>query len=146
LAALLDRHAVRPEWIDIEVTESAMMDDPVEVGRQLDAVRQLGIGIAIDDFGTGRSALSYLKYIPATCVKIDRVFISRLASDRDDQIMVRSTINLVHELGHAVVAEGIADATTLDWLRRHGCDLGQGDEISPPLDAPSFERWLRTRR
>jgi EAL domain-containing protein (putative c-di-GMP-specific phosphodiesterase class I)/GGDEF domain-containing protein len=145
LAELLDRHAVRPDWIDIEVTESALMKDPVQVGRQLDAIRRLGVAIAIDDFGTGQSALSYLKYIPATYVKIDQLFISQLASDRDDQIMVRSTINLVHELGRLVVAEGITDKTACEWLRQHGCDIGQGDVISPPLDAPSFEHWLRRR-
>lgn len=145
LEALLDHHEVRAGWIDIEVTESALMKDPIQVGRLLDEVRRLGVAIEIDDFGTGQSTLSYLKYIPATYVKIDQLFISRLASDRKDQIMVRSTINLVHELGHLVVAEGTNDTMTIDWLRRHGCDIGQGDAISPPLDAPSFERWLRTR-
>lgn len=145
LAALLDRHGIQPDWIDIEVTESALMQDPVEVRHQLDAIRRLGIAIAIDDFGTGQSSLSYLKYIPATYVKIDRLFISRLASDSDDQIMVRSTINLVHELGRLVIAEGITEMAACDWLRRHGCDIGQGDAISPALDVPSFERWLRTR-
>jgi EAL domain-containing protein (putative c-di-GMP-specific phosphodiesterase class I) len=145
LEELLDRHAVRPDWIDIEVTESALMKNPVEVRHQLDAIGRLGIAIAIDDFGTGQSSLSYLKYIPATYVKIDQLFISRLASDRDDQIMVRSTINLVHELGRLVVAEGIADTASCDWLRQHGCDIGQGDAISPPLVAQSFEQWLRTR-
>jgi EAL domain-containing protein (putative c-di-GMP-specific phosphodiesterase class I)/GGDEF domain-containing protein len=145
LESLLDHHEVRPDWIGIEVTESVLMKDPVRVGRLLDEVRRLGVAIEIDDFGTGQSTLSYLKYIPATHVKIDQLFISRLASDRNDQIMVRSTINLVHELGHLVVAEGTNDTMTIDWLRQHGCDVGQGDAISPPLDAPSFERWLRTR-
>jgi EAL domain-containing protein (putative c-di-GMP-specific phosphodiesterase class I)/GGDEF domain-containing protein len=143
LAELLDRHAVQPNWIDIEVTESALMKDPVRVGRQLDAIRRLGVAIDIDDFGTGQSALSYLKYIPATYVKIDQLFIRRLVSDRDDQIMVRSTIDLVHELGRLVVAEGVTDTAAYDWLRQNGCDIGQGDAISPPLDVPSFERWLQ---
>lgn len=74
LAELLDRHAVRPEWINIEVTESALIKDPVQVGQQLEAVHRLGVAIEIDDFGTGRSTLSYLKYIPATYVKIDQLF------------------------------------------------------------------------
>jgi EAL domain-containing protein (putative c-di-GMP-specific phosphodiesterase class I)/GGDEF domain-containing protein len=144
LAELLARHAVRPAWISIEVTESALMKDPVQVGRQLDAIRRLGVALAIDDFGTGRSALSYLKYIPATFVKIDRLFINGLVNDKDDQIMVRSTIDLVHELGCLAVAEGIPDRMTRDWLRRHGCDIGQGEVISLPLEAPDFEQWLRT--
>jgi EAL domain-containing protein (putative c-di-GMP-specific phosphodiesterase class I)/GGDEF domain-containing protein len=145
LAELLDRHAVRPDWVNIEVTESALMKDPVQVGRQLGAVRRLGVAIEIDDFGTGRSGLSYLKSIPATYVKIDQLFVNGLASDRDDQIMVRSTINLVHELGRLVVAEGIRDRSAYDWLRQHGCDIGQGEEISMPLAAPDFERWVRMR-
>jgi EAL domain-containing protein (putative c-di-GMP-specific phosphodiesterase class I) len=145
LAQLLDRRAVRPDWINIEVTESAFMKDPVQAGRQLDALRRLGVAIEIDDFGTGRSTLSYLKYIPASYVKIDQLFVGGLATDRDDQIIVSSTINLVHELGLRVVAEGVRDTFTLDWLREHGCDIGQGEAISMPLDAPGFERWLRAR-
>jgi EAL domain-containing protein (putative c-di-GMP-specific phosphodiesterase class I)/GAF domain-containing protein len=146
LAKLLDRHAIQPDWINIEVTESAFMKDPVEAGRQLDALRRLGVAIEIDDFGTGRSTLSYLKYIPATYVKIDQLFVGGLASDRDDQIIVSSTINLVHELGLRVVAEGVRDTFALDWLRQHDCDIGQGEAISMPLDAASFERWVRARK
>jgi EAL domain-containing protein (putative c-di-GMP-specific phosphodiesterase class I)/GGDEF domain-containing protein len=144
LAALLDRHEIRPDWIDIEVTESAVVRDMVRVGRQLDAIRRLGMAIVIDDFGTGQAALSYLKYIPATEVKIDQRFVSSLATNRNDQIMVRSTIDLAHALGCRVVAEGIEDAAALRWLREHGCDIGQGNAISPPLDARHFEQWLRS--
>jgi EAL domain-containing protein (putative c-di-GMP-specific phosphodiesterase class I) len=144
LAALLDRHEIRPDWIDIEVTESAVANDVVRVGRQLDAIRRLGMAIVIDDFGTGQAALSYLKYIPATQVKIDQLFVSRLATDRKDQIIVRSTIDLAHALGCRVVAEGIEDAAALRWLREHDCDIGQGNAISPPLDARHFEQWLRS--
>jgi EAL domain-containing protein (putative c-di-GMP-specific phosphodiesterase class I)/GGDEF domain-containing protein len=145
LAAALARHAVQPAWISIEVTESALMTDPVEVGRQLDAIRQLGVAIEIDDFGVRRSALWYLKRIPAAFVKIDALFIGQLAHDRDDQIMVGATIDLVHALGRQAIAEGIKDAGALAWLRQYGCDIGQGDEISPPLDALDLERWLRER-
>ena len=121
------------------------MKDPVQVGRQLHAIRGLGVAIEIDDFGTGLSTLSYLKHIPATYVKIDQLFVSGLASDRDNQIIVRATINLVHELGRLVVAEGIRDMLAHDGLRQHGCDIGQGEAISMPLDVPDFERWVRTR-
>ncbi len=106
LAGLLDRHAVRPEWIDIEVTESALMKDPVRVGRQLDQIRRLGVAIEIDDYGTGRSGLSYLKYIPASYVKIPQVFVFQLASDRKDRVIVRSTINLAHDLGCGLSQRG----------------------------------------
>lgn len=146
LAGLLERHAVRPDWIDIEVTEGVVMKDPLNVGRRLGEIRRLGIAIEIDDYGTGQAGLSYLKYIPASYVKIPQVFVFRLASDREDQIIVRSTIDLVHDLGLRVVAEGIRDKAALTWLREHGCDIGQGNVLSPPLEAPHFERWLRDTR
>jgi EAL domain-containing protein (putative c-di-GMP-specific phosphodiesterase class I) len=119
------------------------MRDPVRIGRQLSEVRNLGVAIEIDDFGVGYSTLSLLKYIPATYVKIDQFFVSRLASNRDDQAIVLSTVNLAHELGRLVVAEGIEDAAEYNWLREHGCDIGQGNVISPPLDALRFESWFR---
>ncbi len=145
MTTLLDRHGVPPEWIEIEVTESALMTDPVRIGRQLNAVRGVGVAIEIDDFGVGYSTLSLLKYIPATYVKIDQLFVTRLTSSRDDQAIVLSTINLAHELGRLVVAEGIEDAEVYSWLREHGCDIGQGNVISPPLDVSRFEQWLETR-
>jgi EAL domain-containing protein (putative c-di-GMP-specific phosphodiesterase class I)/GGDEF domain-containing protein len=142
LTGLLERHAVQPDWINIEVTESALMKDPVRIGRQLEEVRRLGVAVEIDDYGTGQSGLSYLKYIPASYVKIAQVFVSRLASDRVDQSIVRSTIDLAHELGLKVVAEGIRDQLALDWLRAHGCDIGQGNFLSPALEAFHFEQSL----
>jgi EAL domain-containing protein (putative c-di-GMP-specific phosphodiesterase class I) len=145
LARLLERHRIQPEWIDIEVTESALVKDPERVGQQLAEIRRLGIAIEIDDFGTGQSALSYLKHIPAAYVKIDQMFVRSLADDRDDQSMVRSTIELVHELGRRVVAEGIEEAAVHAWLRDHGCDVGQGFWISPPLEVDAFEAWLQAR-
>ena len=139
----LDRHGVRPEWIGIEVTESALMRNPVRIGQRLQEVRRLGVAIEIDDFGMGYSTLSLLKYIPASQVKIDQFFVSRLVTNRDDQAIVLSTVNLAHELGCLVVAEGIENAAQQDWLREHGCDIGQGNAISPPLDARRFESWVR---
>jgi EAL domain-containing protein (putative c-di-GMP-specific phosphodiesterase class I)/GGDEF domain-containing protein len=145
LTTLLDRHGVRAEWIDIEVTESALMKDPVRIGHQLNKVRDMGVAIEIDDFGVGYSTLSYLKYIPATYVKIDQLFVTRLTSSKDDQAIVLSTVNLAHELGRLVIAEGIEDQAVYSWLREHGCDIGQGNVISPPLDAARFERWVRAQ-
>ena len=139
----LDGHGVRPEWISIEVTESALMRNPVRIGERLQEVRKLGVAIEIDDFGVGYSTLSLLKYIPATHIKIDQFFVSHLVSNRDDQAVVLSTVNLAHELGCLVVAEGIENAAQRDWLREHGCDIGQGNAISPPLNARHFESWVR---
>lgn len=146
LSGLLERHAVQPDWIDIEVTESAIMKDPLNVGRLLGEIRRLGMAIEIDDYGTGQAGLSYLKYIPASYVKIPQVFVFRLASNREDQIIVRSTIELAHDLGLRVVAEGIRDKAALSWLHEHGCDIGQGNMLSPPLEAAHFEQWLRDTR
>ncbi|CAO3401925.1 sensor domain-containing phosphodiesterase [Azospirillum sp. 11R-A] len=140
--ALLDRHDVQADWIDFEVTESALMTDRAEVDRQLLRLRRLGIAVEIDDFGTGQSALSYLKDIPATAVKIDQRFIRSIADERSDQIMVRSTIDLAHDLGYLVIAEGVETDEAYDWLRLHGCDFGQGYLISRPLAPAAFEDWL----
>ncbi|MBY6264189.1 GGDEF and EAL domain-containing protein [Azospirillum sp. 412522] len=142
--SLLDRHGVRADWIDFEVTESALMTDRAEVDRQLHRLRRLGIAVEIDDFGTGQSALSYLKDIPATAVKIDQRFIRSIAAERSDQIMVRSTIELAHDLGYLVIAEGVETQEAYDWLRLHGCDIGQGYLISRPLAPAAFEDWLAT--
>ncbi len=143
IATILERQGVHPSWIEIEVTESALMKDRAQVSRQLDELHRLGIEIAIDDFGTGQSALSYLKHIPASVVKIDQLFIRALGSDQKDQSIVRSMINLAHELGYQVVAEGIETKEACDWLCEHDCDIGQGYLISRPLDASAFEEWLR---
>lgn len=140
--ALLERHDVQADWIDFEVTESALMTDRAEVDRQLLRLRHLGIEVEIDDFGTGQSALSYLKDIPATAVKIDQRFIRSIADERSDQIMVRSTIDLAHDLGYLVIAEGVETDEAYDWLRLHGCDFGQGYLISRPLAPAAFEDWL----
>jgi EAL domain-containing protein (putative c-di-GMP-specific phosphodiesterase class I)/GGDEF domain-containing protein len=145
LTTLLDHHGIRPEWIDIEVTESALMKDPVRISRRLNDVRSMGVTIGIDDFGVGYSTLSYLKYIPATHVKIDQLFVTRLIGNKDDQAIVLSTVNLAHELGLLVIAEGIEDGEVYSWLREHGCDIGQGNAISPPLEMARFERWVRAQ-
>ncbi|CBS89221.1 putative diguanylate cyclase/phosphodiesterase (GGDEF and EAL domains) (plasmid) [Azospirillum lipoferum 4B] len=142
VAAMLDRHGVQADWIDFEVTESALMTDRAVVDRQLDQLRRLGIEVEIDDFGTGQSALSYLKDIPATAVKIDQRFIRSIATERSDQIMVRSTIELAHDLGYRVVAEGVETVEAYEWLRLHSCDLGQGYLFSRPLAPAAFEDWL----
>jgi EAL domain-containing protein (putative c-di-GMP-specific phosphodiesterase class I) len=142
IAAMLDHNGVQPDWIELEVTETALMTDRVQVTRQLEELRRLGIAIAIDDFGTGQSALSYLKLIEADIVKIDQLFIRGIGGDRRDRTMVRSTINLAHELGYRVVAEGIDSDEVYNWLAENGCDIGQGYLISQPLNASDFESWL----
>ncbi|MBW6396569.1 EAL domain-containing protein [Roseomonas sp. HJA6] len=145
LSSALKKHKVQPDWIDIELTETARMDDPASIGMKIQKLRDIGIDIGIDDFGTGQSALSYLKYIPASFVKIDSMFIRSLEQDENDRIMVRSTIDMAHALQRRVVAEGIESQVILDWLRGNGCDHGQGFAISAPLRPEAFARWVRDR-
>lgn len=142
ISRLLAKHAVASGWISLEVTESALVHDHASVARQLAHIRGLDIALEIDDFGTGQSALAYLKHIPASYVKIDRSFISALAHDATDRALVRSTIELAHELGLKVVAEGIETEAVYDWLSDHDCDLGQGYAIAKPLSAVELEQWL----
>lgn len=145
LAALLARHALQPNSIDIEITESALMPTQFSASQQLHAIREMGVAIEIDDFGTGQSALSYLKYIPATVVKIDQIFVRHLDKNATDQRIVRSTIDLAHDLGYRVTAEGIESDSVMIWLREQGCDTGQGYAISRPLAPPDFRRWAEQR-
>jgi EAL domain-containing protein (putative c-di-GMP-specific phosphodiesterase class I) len=126
----------------LEVTESALALDIATASHRLQELRQIGVEIAIDDFGTGQSALSYLKHIPANVVKIDQLFIRSLCKESSDQCMVRSTIDLAHDLGFRVVAEGIESAEAFSWLSEHGCDVGQGYLISRPLSADDFRAWF----
>lgn len=137
---------IDPTQISFEVTESALMHKPDVSLRCLMQLRQLGISLAVDDYGTGYSSLATLKSLPVQDLKIDKSFVLQLASNTDDEIIVRSTIELAHNMGLRVVAEGIEDAASLDWLRRHGCDYGQGYFISRPVDASALATWLAARQ
>jgi EAL domain-containing protein (putative c-di-GMP-specific phosphodiesterase class I)/CHASE2 domain-containing sensor protein len=116
-----------------EVTESAAISDPERAQAALLAYRELGISISMDDYGTGQSTLSYFRTLPISEVKIDRSFVAAAHRDRGDAILVRSTVELAHELGLKVVAEGVEEQATLEFLRTIGCDLAQGYLISKPV-------------
>jgi EAL domain-containing protein (putative c-di-GMP-specific phosphodiesterase class I)/CHASE2 domain-containing sensor protein len=136
--------------IALEVTESALLRSPAQAIETLNALRARGFRLSVDDYGTGQSTLSYLKHLPVHELKIDKSFITALTQSESDTIMVRSTINLAHELNLQVVAEGVEDEPTLDMLRGLGCDYAQGYLISkavPPdeLRALAAER-KRLRR
>jgi diguanylate cyclase len=105
--------------------------------------RALGVGVSIDDYGTGQSSLSYLQKMPATELKIDRIFIAAMAGDPRNRILVRSTIAMAHELGLEVVAEGVEDEASLDLLRDMGCDVVQGYFVSRPLRAEAVTAFAR---
>ena len=138
LFALLAQYPAEAARLTAEVTESAAIADPKAAIAALTRLADAGIRVSIDDYGTGQSTLSYLRDFPADEIKIDQSFIRDLATDRHDQILVRSTIELAHELRFAVVAEGIEDAETLAMLESFGCDYAQGWHIGKPAPAESF--------
>ena len=108
------------------MTESAIIRSAANAITVLEALREYGIRLSVDDYGTGQSTLSYLKELPVHELKIDKAFVSSMSRDDSDRIIVRSTIDMAHELGLQVVAEGIEDAQTLALLRSFGCDFAQG--------------------
>jgi EAL domain-containing protein (putative c-di-GMP-specific phosphodiesterase class I) len=108
-------------------------------------IQDQGIKLSIDDYGTGYSSLAQLKQLPVDELKIDRSFVDKVYSDPDDQIIVRSTIRMAHDMGLSVVAEGIEDAETLEWLEEQGCDKAQGYFISRPAPAAEISQWLKEK-
>jgi diguanylate cyclase (GGDEF)-like protein len=139
---LLTEHGLAPEALELEITESMIVSDPERALRTVAGLRELGLRVAIDDFGTGYASLANVKRLPVDELKIDRSFISELSRDESDQIIVRSTINLGHDLGLTVIAEGVEDEPTLKRLQLLGCDLAQGFHLSRPLPADAFADWL----
>ena len=131
---ILAQTKVPPPQLTLEVTESALIRSPETAIATLTALQQRGIRLSIDDYGTGQSTLSYLKQLPVHELKIDKGFVTDLTTNESDQIMVRSTIRLAHDLGLQVVAEGVEDKPTLDCLRSLKCDYVQGYLISPPIE------------
>ena len=132
---LVGRSGVATNRLIFEVTESAAMVDVDAAAVALEAFRKLGISISIDDYGTGQSTLSYLRQLPLDELKLDRKFVQHAHLNRDDAILVQSTVSLAHELGLKVVAEGVEDAGCLAFLRSIGCDMAQGYLISRPVPA-----------
>ncbi len=126
----------------MEITESVMMTNPKKSIEVLNRLNKLGIEIAIDDYGTGYSSLAYLKRLPISKLKIDKSFIMDMMSDDNDAMIVRSTIDLAHNLGMKVIAEGIEDEDVLNLLGILGCDYGQGYFISRPMSSDSLEHWI----
>jgi len=144
-AQLLAAQECDAAWISLEITESAILDDPGQALRNLERLHALGCRISIDDYGTGYSSLAYLKRLPVNELKIDRSFVMGMVSDVSDAVIVRSTIDLAHNMGLSVVAEGVEDEATLRRLRELGCDMVQGYHLSRPLPPEDLARWLRER-
>ena len=143
MLTLLQRYPESHSCLVFEITESVFLGEHIKVGSVLNELRDHGISFSIDDFGTGHSSLSRLKKLPVSELKIDRSFVMDMETDRDDAIIVRSTIDLAHNLGLAVIAEGVENESTLNMLREMGCDLAQGYCISRPLPVDDFNRYLQ---
>jgi diguanylate cyclase (GGDEF)-like protein len=135
IAIALSRWQVAPDRLVIEVTESSVMTDPKRAIGVIQHLRRLGVSVAVDDYGTGQTSLAYLRRLDIDELKIDRSFMMKLDKASSDAIIVRSTIELGHNLGLRIVAEGIEDAATLAWLADLGCDIGQGYHIGRPMNA-----------
>jgi diguanylate cyclase (GGDEF)-like protein/PAS domain S-box-containing protein len=142
VAELLQRAGGAPNRLALEITESAIMADPNIAMEVLTRLSQMGVRLSIDDFGTGYSSLSYLKRLPVDEIKIDKSFVIGMESDENDAVIVRSTIDLAHNLGLKVIAEGVENQTLWEKLSALGCDEAQGYYMSRPLPMEEVVRWL----
>ena len=142
VAALLQVHGCAAQWISLEITESAILDDPGHAVENLKRLSALGCKLSIDDYGTGYSSLAYLRRLPLNELKIDKSFVIGMVRDASDNVIVRSTIELAHNMGLVVVAEGVEDEATLERLRTLGCDIVQGFYLSRPLAADLVAAWM----
>ena len=142
LCLALHSRELAPSLLTVEITEDVILNDIDRVTAVLHRLRDEDIRIAIDDFGSGFSALSYLRHLPIDEVKLDRAFISSITEDKRAAAVVRAVIDLTHELEVTVVAEGIEDAGTADWLREHGCDIGQGYLFGEPVAASMIPQLI----
>lgn len=140
----LQRHALPPDCLILELTESAMVTEPEICSLKLEAIRSLGVRVAIDDFGTGYSSLSYLTRFPTYCIKIDRSFINGIESDGSSRQVVRSVVHLVHSLNMVALAEGVELEEQLEVLKELGCDQVQGFYLSRPVKADEALKMMKS--
>lgn len=139
---LLTKYKLPASRLELEITESSIMADPTRALRNLDALHALGVHLAIDDFGTGYSSLAYLKRLPVQTLKIDNSFVRNMLEDMQDELIVNSTINLAHNLGLTVVAEGVENEALLTRLSEMGCDEAQGYFIGRPMAVINADEWI----
>jgi diguanylate cyclase (GGDEF)-like protein len=141
---LFSTWGIAPELIHFELTESALMVDPADALETLTRLKRLGVQLFVDDFGTGQSSLTYLQKLPFDGVKIDQSFVMPMVASGDSAVIVRSTIELAHNLGLKVVAEGVESQAIWERLAVLGCDVAQGFFISKPMPAAQFQQWDAT--
>jgi EAL domain-containing protein (putative c-di-GMP-specific phosphodiesterase class I) len=146
LRDIVERQGTLPQSLVLEITESATMDDPQSARRTLTQLHEMGFKLSIDDFGTGYSSLAYLKNLPVSELKIDRSFVMNMETDLSDAKIVRSTIDLAHNLGLKVVAEGLESPKAWKLLAGLKCDQAQGYLVNRPIPADEFLAWARAWR
>ena len=142
---LIKKHRLPPRCLTLEITEGDIMADPIRARELLKQFNSMGIILSIDDFGTGYSSLGYLKQLPVEEIKIDRSFVMEMTEDENDAVIVRATIELAHNLGMWIVAEGVKDKKTWDMLKTLNCDIAQGYHISRAIHPREFTDWLLSR-
>ncbi len=140
---LLDESSLPADRLCLEITESALMNEPELALQHLNELAALGVKLSIDDYGSGQASLAYVKTLPVHELKIDRAFVDGVDTDTKNAAIVRSTILLCRELGLSVVAEGAEMATELAWLESNGCDLVQGYVVARPMPLDDFLAWVR---
>jgi len=145
VARLLAKWELDGEALELEITETTIMADPLRAAAVLARLNELGVRIAIDDFGTGYSSLAYLSGLPVDEIKIDRSFVTTMTESASHAVIVRSTIDLGRNLGLDVVAEGVETAEVREALRNLGCDAAQGYFLSRPVPPADLAEWLRAR-
>jgi EAL domain-containing protein (putative c-di-GMP-specific phosphodiesterase class I) len=146
LLRVVQGHDVDPRRLVVEVTENGIMQDAEQVMSIVQRLAGMGIGLAIDDFGTGQASLGYLKKLPIKAIKIDKSFVVNMVNDEDDAAIVRATIDLAHDLGMKVTAEGVESAEIWEQLQSLGCDRLQGYYIARPLVAGEVPGWVAPDR
>ncbi|WP_405124771.1 putative bifunctional diguanylate cyclase/phosphodiesterase [Pulveribacter suum] len=143
IARVLHECDLPAQYLEVEITESALMQQVEQTRETLDGLQALGVAVAVDDFGTGYSSLAYLKRYPLNKIKVDRSFVADTPGDSDDVAIVTAVVQLARSLQLQSVAEGVETPEQLALLRRLGCDLAQGYGIARPMDATQAEQWLR---
>ena len=141
----LDRAEVRASHLMIEVTETALLTNPARARSVLEQLAQAGVHVSIDDFGQGQTSLGYLADLPISELKIDRAFVTGMANDRVRTAIAQSVVDLGHNLGMRVVAEGVETAADLAAVRDLGCDLAQGYHIARPMELSALADYLTKR-
>jgi diguanylate cyclase (GGDEF)-like protein len=145
-AEILQRYDVQASSICLEITESAIMNDPIRAQSTLERLSAMGAELSIDDFGTGYSSLAYLKRLPVNELKIDKSFVQQINHDDDDRTIVKSTIDLGHNMGKRVVAEGVETPEAMQLLQDMQCDQAQGNYIAEAIPAEQFVTWCQNQR